>query len=273
MPTAPLEVVADMPPPARTYAPKIKVGPGFQISDEDEEFLIQFHDLTQVDGRFYEQGGQQTTRDTFGIPRQWFIFNGRVGKPFEYYVAFAEGFDNLNLLDSFLNVHFDDRFQIKIGRFKTPYTYEFYSMPIQGLLTPERSLFFNNFGLNREVGVHGLGPALRGAIDYAAGIFNGSRNSFVDPPDGKNFAGLFNARPFEMSGERPAPSSSISAARSTSATRTSPVLPNTLRVEVPTTGNSAIGIPFLIFNNNVLESGTRALWSLARGLVLPASAR
>ena len=30
-------------------------------------------------------------------------------KPFEYYVAPSLGFDNVNLLDAFLNIHFDDR--------------------------------------------------------------------------------------------------------------------------------------------------------------------
>lgn len=31
-------------------------GPGFQLETKDEEFQLQFHDLTQVDGRFYTQG-------------------------------------------------------------------------------------------------------------------------------------------------------------------------------------------------------------------------
>ena len=33
-------------------------------------------------------------------------------------------------------------------------------------------------------------------FDYAAGIFNGTRNGFVDANDFKDFAGLVNYRPF-----------------------------------------------------------------------------
>ena len=48
---------------------------------------FRFHDLTQVDGRFYTQGQQVPVTSTFVIPRQWFIFSGRLTKPFEYFVA------------------------------------------------------------------------------------------------------------------------------------------------------------------------------------------
>ena len=260
-PTAPPEATTNMPPKAQSYTPKIKVGPGFQISDEDEEFVLQFHDLTQFDGRFYEQGGQQTTRSTFGIPRQWFIFNGRVGKPFEYYVALAEGFDNLNLLDAFLNVHFDDRFQIKLGRYKTPFTYEFYSLPVQGLPTPERSLFFNNFGLNRSVGAMAWGQLFDGTVDYAAGIFNSTRNNFLDNTDGKDFAGFVNIKPFRPFGSEVFKDFNVGGSVDTGH-QLEAQRPNTLRVEVPTSGNNAVGVPFLSYRNGVLESGTRALWSL-----------
>ena len=53
-------------------------GPGFQLQTRDEEFQLQFHDLTQVDGRFYTQGQQVPITSTFLIPRQWFIFSGRL---------------------------------------------------------------------------------------------------------------------------------------------------------------------------------------------------
>jgi phosphate-selective porin OprO/OprP len=132
-------------------------GPGFQIQSEDEEYRFQFHDLTQFDGRFFIERPQVSVQDTFVIPRQWFIFSGRLTKPFEYYVSSAEGFDTLNILDVFLNVHYDDRLQFKIGRYKTPFTYEFYSLPINGLISPERSLFFNNFGVNRDLGIMAWG--------------------------------------------------------------------------------------------------------------------
>ena len=51
-----------------------------------------------------------------------------------------------SLLDVFLDINIDPRFVVRAGRFKTPFTYEFMVEPVQGLILPERSLFFNNFG-------------------------------------------------------------------------------------------------------------------------------
>jgi phosphate-selective porin OprO/OprP len=38
--------------------------------------------------------------------------------------------------------------------------------------------------------------------------------------------------------------------------------PATLRTNVPIAGNTVVGVPFLAWNNNVRESGSRALWDL-----------
>lgn len=260
-PTTPSAPPVQMPAGARDLNAAVKFGPGFQISTEDEEFVIQFHNLTQVDGRFYLQGGQRTTRDTFGLPREWFIFNGQLTRPFEYYVAINQGFNNLNLLDAFLNIHYDDRLQFKVGRYKTPYTYEFYSLPINGLLTPERSQFFNNFALNRDVGLMAWGNFFDKRLDYAVGIFNGSPNGFLDFEDSKNVLAYVNARPFAFL-DLPAlryfnVGGSLDAGHSLQ-----PRIPPTLRLNVPTTGDLAVGVPFLAFREGVLESGDQALWSL-----------
>ena len=49
---------------------RVKFGPGFEIKSADEEFFLQFHDLTQADyRRGYQQGGQTPVHDTFAIPR------------------------------------------------------------------------------------------------------------------------------------------------------------------------------------------------------------
>jgi phosphate-selective porin OprO/OprP len=259
--TAPAVPASRMPSAPRDLGAAVKFGPGFQIGTEDEEFVLQLHNLTQVDGRFYLQGGQRTTRDTFGVPREWFIFNGRLTRPFEYYVAINQGFNNLNLLDAFLNIHYDDRFQIKVGRYKTPFTYEFYSLPINGLITPERSQFFNNFALNRDVGLMAWGNFLDERLDYAVGIFNGSPNGFLDFDDGKNVLAYVNARPFAFL-DLPALQYFNIGGSVDAGNGLQPRIPQTLRLNVPTTGDPAVGVPFLAFRDGVLESGSEALWSL-----------
>ena len=157
------------PPSARFNAPatlptkkaEVIFGPGFEIRSEDDEYILQFHDLTQFEYRGYEQYDQGVVKDSFLIPRQWFMFSGRMTKPIGYFVSMANGFDVFSVLDAFLDLEYDPRLRLRMGRFKTPFTYEFMVDPIQGLIQPERSVFFNNFGLNRDLGVMAYGRLLR----------------------------------------------------------------------------------------------------------------
>ena len=67
----------------------------------------QFHDLTQIEGRFLGTGGQEPVNSTFLINRQWFMFSGRLTKPYEYFVSWAQGLDTITPLDVWLNVNYD----------------------------------------------------------------------------------------------------------------------------------------------------------------------
>jgi phosphate-selective porin OprO/OprP len=240
-----------------------KFGPGFELKTADEEFVAQFHNLTQIDFRGYQQGGQTPNHDTFAIPRQWFMFSGRITKPWEYFLSIQNVFDTVNMLDVFLNAHYDDRIQFKMGRFKTPFTYEFYTEPIQGLISPERSLFFNNLALNRSIGGQIWGRLFNNTapLDYAVGMFNADRNSYVATSDAKDILAFLNWRPFALFEDTPLENfvigGSVMAGTSTGAPN-----PLTLRTNVATSGNAALGVPFLSFNSNARESGGRAYWDL-----------
>ena len=124
------------------------------------------------------------------------MFSGRITRDFGYFLSMSNGFDTFSLLDVFLDINIDPRLVVRAGRMKTPFTYEFLVEPIQGLILPVRSLFFNNFGLNRDLGVMGYGRALNNRLDYAAGIYNGPRNGYVAPTDDKFFAGYMNFKPY-----------------------------------------------------------------------------
>lgn len=256
----------NMPAGVPNLKAETRFGPGFEIRTPDDEYSFQVHNLTQIDLRAYEDTPhanflQDRYQSTFGLPRQWWIFSGRLTKPFEYFVVPAFGFDNINLLDAFLNVNFDPRLQLKVGRYKTPFTYEFYSGPINGLINPERSLFFNNFGLNRDVGMMAWGQLLEKRMDYAAGIFNGDRNFFIDRNSSKDFAGLINVRPFGKNQGSLLENLNFGGSVLFGNEYNIPV-PRTLRTNVATTGSGFYGVPFLGFNTNVIESGDRALWDL-----------
>ncbi len=143
-----------------------------------------------------------------------------------------------------MNINFDKRLQFKIGRYKTPFTYEFYDLPINGFVTPERSLFFNNFGLNRDIGLMAWGQLADNRFDYAAAIVNGTRNGYVDTNDFKDFAGLINFRPFATWTDHWLENFSIGGSTDTGLEQGTPV-PQVFRTNVATTGNLAIGPEFL----------------------------
>lgn len=240
---------------------KASFGKGFGLSTEDDEFRFEFHQLTQFEGRTFDQGDMEGVVDSFGLPRQWLIFSGRLTKPFEYFIATAHGFENYGLLDAYLNIHYDDRLQIKLGRYKTPFTYEFYSLPVDGLIAPERSLFFNNFGLNRDLGAMAWGMVWDKRLDWAAGIFNGTPNTFADTNPDKDVAAFLNVRPFETSEVGFLKYLNVGGSVN-AGNQLSPARPSVLRLQTPIPGNAVAGVPFLAFEPDVIEFGPRAFWSL-----------
>ena len=187
------------------------------------------------------------------------MFSGRLTKPYEYFVSFAHGFDNAEPPRRLPEPPLRRPLQFKVGRFLSPFTYEFYVVPIHALITPEWSLFFNNFGLNRDLGLMAWGQLARKRVDYAAGIFNGTRNGFSTPT---------------MPRTRRLPGRGPSARRASGpgvpqhrrvGRRRQPAecpIPGRCGPSSPIPGNATIGVPFLAFNPDVRESGDRTLWSL-----------
>ena len=260
-PNPPASARFNSPPTLESKKGNVKFGPGFEFRTEDEEFILQFHNLTQFEYRGYQQGGQNPVRDTFDFPRQWFMFSGRISKPFGYFLSFANGFDAFSLLDVFVDYETDPRLKIRAGRMKTPFTYEFLVEPIQGLIIPERSLFFNNFGQNRDQGVMAYGRLFNKTVDYAAGIYNGARNGLISQNNSKHVSAFLNWKPFNNQTDSALENFNIGGSVYAGHGDNSPV-PSTFRTNVATTGNAAFGVPFLSLNNNIREEGYQAFWDL-----------
>ena len=160
-----------------------------------------------------------------------------------------------------MNFNFDKRLQFKIGRYKTPFTYEFYNLPINGFVTPERSLFFNNFGLNRDIGLMAWGSMFDNRFDYALGHFQRHAQRLRRRQRLQGFL-----RPAQLPAvcqwtDHPLENLSFGGSTDTGSRTTSP-FPQVFRTNVATTGNLAIGPEFLALNKNVMESGLRTFWSL-----------
>ena len=255
----------NMPPVNRKDPLQGIFGPGFMLKSADDEYVLQFHDLTQIEFRGYQQGGQNPVRDTFAIPRQWYMFSGRITKPVEYFVSIQQAYDTILPLDVFLNFNYDQRLQLRVGRMKTPFTYEFFELPLQGLVSPERSLFFNNFALNRQIGGMLWGQVFDRRVDYAAGIYNTTQNGNLDSSDGKDFLGFLNYRPFLKDEGNLLQYLNVGGSVDVGDQFNTPI-PQTLRTSIATTGSNIIGSNFLAFNNNVRQAGAHTFWDLHAAL-------
>ena len=92
-------------------------------------------------------------------------------------------------------------FKLNLVGTRLPFTYEFYALSINAVIDPERSLFFNNYGLNRNVGIQTMGTIFDKKVDYASGVFNGARNGFLNVQNQLDYASYLNIRPFlDMNG-------------------------------------------------------------------------
>lgn len=240
-------------------------GPGFRLESEDERFQLQVHYESQIEGRAWSPDDQLPANSGFFLPRQRFFFSGLITKPVEYELAINRGLGGINVLNAFLNFHLDDRFQVRVGRAFTPFTYDQYAVSNYWFLTPERSLFVTNLSPNRQIGAMAWGYLFDKRLDYAAGAFNGSRNSFESPNNAVDFVGYLNARPFQNQEAVPAArflnvGTSVAVGRQDQ----SPV-PVTFRVGAGSPDANIPGaatVPFLILDPGVREQGERVLGSV-----------
>lgn len=238
-------------------------GPGFELLTEDGEYQLQVHSELQVDYKEFDPNGDDFARSGFVIPRARLFFNGRVGKPYEYFLSLNRGFGAIDLLDAYGNLHPNDEFQIKIGRFMTPFNYEQFAVQNMWLWAPERSLFTANLGANRQIGAQVWGNVFKKRVDYALGVFDGHRNSFEDFNESKDVMAYLNIRPF---GDQEEGSllrnlniggSASYGAQDNPAIRAFRTASNVSNASTA----DAFSPPFLILDPAVRERGQRTFWS------------
>jgi phosphate-selective porin OprO/OprP len=252
--------------PLRAYYDNDRLG--YLIQSDDTEFELRVNALLQVDSRMYARQNEISTLSDLNIPRARIYFSGRMTKPIEYQLSIQRSLNNLDLLNAYVNFHYDDRLQVRLGRYRAPYTYEWYKLSNFDLLTPERSMFALNFGPNRMVGLMGWGFLFNEKLEYSVGIFDGARNSFQDFNNSKDVMSFLEYRPWIGTDS---PLRNLSVGGSVDAgLEDNPLTPAVLRTNTngsasgvnSTSGDNLVSVPFLAFNNNVRERGNRELWEL-----------
>jgi len=252
--------------PGRKRKVEAEFGEGLTVKTDDDYFSLTFHNLTQVDGRFFEPSGDPL-HDSFIIPRQrWYVL-GNISPSIRYYTVLNRGYGTLDVLDAWVDMNFGgierDKLQIRVGRMKTPYTYEYIKISETDLIAPERSVFVGNMAPNREIGIMAHGQLLDKKLEYALGLFNGPRRSFEDFNDGKDLFTFINTKPFLESESDLFQQVNLSGSWNWG-NEHNPAQPFALRTAndqstSPAAGN--VSPTFFRFGDKVFEDGTRMQWS------------
>jgi phosphate-selective porin OprO/OprP len=241
---------------------------GIYLDTLDKEFSFAVSGLVQLDGMLYARPTPGVATSGFYNPATWIIFKGHATEPIFWDFSFQNYYDTVALLDAYINFNYDPRFQVQIGRFKTPYGYEFYHMALWDLMAPERSLFANNYSSGRRFGLMGHGDLFDERLEYALGAFNSQRNSLRPFNNRLDFEAFLNFKPFYDREEgfwlrNLQFGGSVDLGNGNQ----SPV-PELLRTNQgdggaqfeSTLASSAASVPFLGLSPDVLERGPRALW-------------
>lgn len=185
--------------PSKNRKVTAEFGDGLTLKTDDNYFSLTFHNLTQVDYRGFVPSGDPL-HSQFIIPRQRWYFVGNISPYVRYYTVISRGYSSLDLLEAWTDWKVGDidreKLQFRIGRMKTPYSYEWIKMAAPDLIGNERSVFINNLGTNRQIGVMAHGELMNKKLEYAIGLFNGARHSFEDYNSGKDLFTFVNTKPF-----------------------------------------------------------------------------
>lgn len=256
--------------PLRTYFDYGQDGVGF--STEDEEFQLRFRILEQIDYNGYlgpQGSGTTATTSGFYLPRSRYYFQGRLTKPISYDLSFQRSYSTFNFFNAFVNFNYDPRLQIRVGRQKVPFTYEFYKINVWRLIAPERSVWNNNYQSNRDIGIAAWGGLFENRVEYAVMLHNGPRNGFQAYDYPKTVAAFLNFKPFQTRVGSFLRDLNIGGSLDYGY-QNNPAVPGVFRTNanasnVALTSNDPSNnatLPFLALNNNVVERGIRDLWEL-----------
>ena len=249
----------------KTHRAVVDFGEGLEFRTDDDEYRLQFHNLTQAEFRGFPTQNQGILQSQFYIPRERWYFTGDLTKNVGFYTVINRGYGSLDLLDAFMTLRFDTRLRFRIGRMKTPYLYEYFSISEGDLIAPERSIFAGNMSLNRQMGMMFLGNFFDDRLSYAAGIFNGPRRSFQDFNSSKDFIGTVTARPWLTSEALPALRyMNLGGSWDVGYQSNSPTQPTyfeTANDQTGGTGAIPLSPTFLTLNKNVIEQGERVQWA------------
>jgi phosphate-selective porin OprO/OprP len=225
---------------------------GFLLRSADKNFVLRFTGQIQADFRGYLDARDTTDVPTFLVRRARLGIEATVAEIYEFRLLPDFGQGVARVFDSYMNVHFRDAFQVEIGKFKQPFSYE---QLIQDRYVPtmERSII-DFFAPARDIGlmVHGQ-KLFDDRLDYYASISNGQINGDLDLAPGVDGNFRLVGRPFAQAEAWPLLKRLQVGVSATVGDEEEPINPATLRTPA--------NIPWFTFNVGVRARGVRWRYS------------
>ncbi len=194
-----LEVAAEEATVNRLKTPLVTLGDkGLSILSPDANFELKLRGYLQTDTRAWLGDDNHDDVDTLLARRVRPIFEGTVFKQFYYRIMPDFAGTAVSLQDAYAEWRQFPFAKLAVGKFKEPIGLERLASGAE-LAFVERGLP-NNLVPNRDFGVMLNGDVLGGAVNYAAGVFNGVPDlgsaGASDTSDDKDFAGRIFVLPF-----------------------------------------------------------------------------
>ncbi|PSJ15898.1 hypothetical protein C7H79_16495 [Nitrosomonas supralitoralis] len=144
-------------------------GTGYRWSHGKNE--IRLGGFIQADSRTYFDDADNTGNDNFSLRRIRPVLEVRFGDIYSFYIM--SGLEsNPGILDAFFESNFIKPFNLRIGKFKSPFGLE--RLQSATALALNERAFPTNLAPNREIGAQIFGDVLWNTTEYQIGIFSGN---------------------------------------------------------------------------------------------------
>jgi len=226
---------------------------GFQIRSRDgKSYRLRLRGYVQTDARFFPDGGDDTSQETFTMRRVRPLFEGTLFEYADFRIMPDFGGGSASLQDAYLNLRpFGTIAQLQTGKFKAPFGLE--------RLQSGTALTFIERGLptevapNRDIGAMFQGDFREGLLTYQAMVGNGVQDASsadADTNDDKEVVLRVFGHPFQETTIEPLQGLGIGFAASVGEQEGA-----TARYR--TSGRNT----FFRYGTNVIEDGNRVRWS------------
>lgn len=225
---------------------------GFILRSDDKQHSLRITGQIQADNKTFLDDTDYTDVDSFLVRRARLGIEANVLKVFEFRLLPDFGQASPTIQDAYLNVHYWDGFQVEVGKFKQPFSYE-QLIADRFVPTLERSLI-DQLVPRRDEGVmiHGQ-KLLDDRLDYGVSASNGERDGNSDTNDRKDFNARVALRPLNDPERFPVLQRLQFGMAVTTGIEQEALLPSTLITPA--------GVPWLVFNPSVRANGLRNRYS------------